>query len=445
MTGIGQVVRDEKIHAEPKTSLSSVVPGTTRGIAVSLLTGGSDRPYVWGLTTELLSKGADVDLIGSDELDFPEFRNRPRLNFFKLRGGQRPDASLIRKIFRISAYYAKLIHYAAIAKPKLFHILWNNKFETFDRTVLILYYKALGKSVVLTAHNVNAAKRDGSDTLLNRLTLKIQYSLADHIFVHTEKMKLELIDTFGVGESRVSVIPFGINNSIPTTALSPSEAKERLGIEKHERAILFFGRITPYKGLEYVNDAFHRLSTHRTDYRLIIAGRIDAESGEKYWNDVRADIQHNINQKQIIVRTEYVPDDETEIYFKAADVLVLPYKHIYQSGVLFLAHSFGLPVIVADVGSLKDEIVEGSTGFVFRPEDASDLARVIERYFESELFKNLGSRRTQIRQFATERHSWNVVGQLTMSVYAGLLRAEALDREPNREPSNSSLDVKAPL
>ena len=49
-------------------------------------------------------------------------------------------------------------------------------------------------------------------------------------------------------------------------------------------------------------------------------------------------------------RPEFIPDDETEIYFKAADVLVLPYRDIYQSGVLFLGHSFGLPVLAADVG-----------------------------------------------------------------------------------------------
>ena len=55
-------------------------------------------------------------------------------------------------------YYAKLIRYAATAKPKIFHILWNNKFELFDRTVLMLYYRLLGKRIVLTAHNVNAGQ-----------------------------------------------------------------------------------------------------------------------------------------------------------------------------------------------------------------------------------------------------------------------------------------------
>jgi len=53
--------------------------------------------------------------------------------------------------------------------------------------------------------------------------------------------------------------------------------------------------------------------------------------------------------------------------------LVLPYTRVFQSGVLFLGYSFGLPAIAADVGNLKEEIIEGQTGFVFRPKDLSDL------------------------------------------------------------------------
>src|SRR5215510_8322668 len=180
-------------------------------IAVALLTGGGDRPYVFGLATELISKGAGLDLIGSDELDCPEFHRKPGLNFLNLRGNQRPDANLVRKVSRVLMSYAKLIRYAATAKTRIFHILWNNKILSFDRTLLTLYYRMLGKRIVLTVHNVNAARRDSKDTPLNRLTLRIQYQLADHIFVHTEKMKLELLDEFGVQGPRVTVIPFGIN------------------------------------------------------------------------------------------------------------------------------------------------------------------------------------------------------------------------------------------
>jgi len=51
---------------------------------------------------------------------------------------------------RVLIYYARLLRYAAAAEAKIFHILWNNKFEFIDRTLVVLYYKLLGKKVVLT-------------------------------------------------------------------------------------------------------------------------------------------------------------------------------------------------------------------------------------------------------------------------------------------------------
>src|SRR5690349_5628154 len=129
-------------------------PRPKSDISVALLTGGSDRPYVFGLTKELISKGVTLDLIGSDELDCPEYHGVPRLNFLKLRGDQDPHASLPKKMVRILSYYFKLLRYAATAKPRTFHILWNNKFLHFDRTLLMFYYRLLGKRLVLTVHNV---------------------------------------------------------------------------------------------------------------------------------------------------------------------------------------------------------------------------------------------------------------------------------------------------
>lgn len=390
---------------------------------MALLTGGGDRPYAFGLATALISSGVAMDLIGSDELDCPEFHSKPGVNFLNLRGNQQPEASLVRKVSRVSMFYAKLIRYAATAKPKIFHILWNNKFETLDRTLLMLYYRFLGKSLVLTVHNVNARKRDSKDTPLNRLTLQVQYRLSDHIFVHTEQMKRELVQEFGVQGAQVTVIPFGINNAVPKTRLTPFEARQRLGIRDRERTILFFGNIAPYKGLEYLITAFQQILARRGDYRLIIAGR--PKNCERYWNAICEAIHEDVQRGRVLLKADFIPDDETEVYFKAADVLALPYRHIYQSGVLFLGYSFGLPVLAADVGSLKDDVVEGKTGFVFKPADPSDLARAIETYFASDLYTDLNRRRQEIQDYATAQHSWDLVGQMTMNVYASLLRMRA--------------------
>ena len=202
----------------------SEIGGQPPTIEVALLTGGDDKPYVLGLAEAFTSGGIVVDLIGSDDLSVPELLNNRRINFLNLRGDQTPEASLRTKIGRIVAYYWRLIRYAATARPNLFHILWNNKFEFFDRSVLMLYYKLLGKKIAFTAHNVNARKRDGKDSFLNRLSLRIQYRLSDHIFVHTERMKAELLSDFSVQENKVSVIPFGINNTAPNTALTSVES-----------------------------------------------------------------------------------------------------------------------------------------------------------------------------------------------------------------------------
>jgi glycosyltransferase involved in cell wall biosynthesis len=391
-------------------------------LEVALLTGGDDKPYVLGFAGALTSEGISFDLIGSNDLEVPELVRNRRVNFLNLRGDQRADASFASKAFRILRYYSRLVCYAVRAQPKVFHILWNNKFELFDRTLFTLYYKLLGKRLVLTAHNVNARHRDGTDTWLNRCSLKIQYRLTDRIFVHTEKMKRELISGFDVPEHKVSVIPFGINNTVPKTDLTGGDAKRMLGIADSDKTILCYGQIAPYKGLGYLIAAFAEVLRGDGSYRLIIAGK--PKWNQDYWNQIEKLILDNGVRHRVIERIEHVPDEETELYFKAADVLVLSYTQVFQSGVIFLGYSFGLPAIVADVGSLKEEIIEGTTGFVFKPRDSSDLASKIDKYFKSELFHNLETRRANIKAYANERYSWDKVAKITMGVYSDLLKAD---------------------
>lgn len=408
----GQITQSSSVGHQ-----SSVIPH--QAVHVALLTGGGDKPYALGMAAALTSEGISVDFIGSDDLNVPEVVTNPRVNFLNLRGDQRSEASSTAKTYRVSKYYFRLISYAATAKPKLFHLLWNNKIELFDRTVLMLYYKMLGKRVVFTAHNVNAGKRDQNDSWLNRVTLKIQYRLSDHIFVHTERMKNEMISEFSIPEKKLSVIPFGINNTVPNTSLSSLEAKRQLGISTGDRTLLFFGNIAPYKGLEYLIAAFGELLKKDRRYRLLIVGK--PKRSETYWNQVRGRIAGSCIGDRIIQKIEYVPDEATELFFKAADVLILPYTRVFQSGVLFLGYSFGLPAIAADLGSLKDEIIQGQTGLVFKAQDSSDLARKSEEYFSSELFHNLEARRAQIKEYANQRYSWAKVAAITTVVYSRLL------------------------
>jgi glycosyltransferase involved in cell wall biosynthesis len=287
----------------------------------------------------------------------------------------------------------------------------------------MLLYHLRGRKIVFTVHNVNKGERDGTDSFFNRVTLRVQYSLIDAFFVHTEKMSEALQKGFRVPAQKITVIPFPMNSTPPTTDMSSATARSKLNLGLDERVLLFYGHIAPYKGLHYLIQA---LSFLRRDeqYRLLIAGRIKVNA-EKYWAEIQRTLDSLDLNSRVLARIEFVPDEETEIYFKAADALVLPYTYIFQSGVLFLGYNYGLPVLAADVGSLKEAIVEGETGFVFRPEDPEDLAKAVERFFESDLYRDLVNRRSRIREFASQRYSWSFVAATTERVYGEVLGSDS--------------------
>ena len=157
-----------------------------------------------------------------------------------------------------------------------------------------------------------------------------------------------------------------------------------------------------------------------TNFRVIIAGRIKSNC-QAYWGNILRVIEKNDLKGNVIKKIGFIPDREVEIYFKSADVLIVPYKNIFQSGLIFTSYNFGLPVIATDVGSLREDIVEGKTGFVCQPEDPEDLAKKINLYYQSDLFKNLEANRNKIIKYANERFSWERSGDKTYVVYKNLL------------------------
>ena len=397
---------------------SSRVNSLRMDTRVALLTGGTDKPYALGLASALAAQRVQVEFIGSNELDCPQVRAIPGLVFLNLRGDQREEVPFAGKLVRVLVYYGRLVRYVATAKPMILHILWNSRFEVFDRTVLMVYYRLLGKRVVLTAHNVNGAARDDKDGWANRLSLRIQYRLCDHVFVHTDAMKRELVAAFGAREQRVTVIPFGINDTMPHSELKPAAARQRLGMAVNGRAVLFFGQIAPYKGLEYLIAAVAVLAKNGEDVRLIVAGRVKRGS-EGYWGSIRRSITDLGIEDLVVQKIRFIPDDEVETYFKAADAVVIPYVDIFQSGVPFLAFSFGLPVIATDVGSLREDVTS-ETGLLCKPKDPADLARVIAAFYRSALHREPDRAQERIRGLAAERHSWETVVDRTRAVYASL-------------------------
>ena len=389
-------------------------------LKIALLTGGIDKHYARGLTQSLASLGIIVDVLCNAEMSTREMQEHPNINLFALYSSLQHGQSRLRKLIAIIAAYARMLHYVATSSAPVFHILWNYKFRLFDRTLFLIFCKLMGKEIVFTAHNVNKGERDGTDSFLNQVSLRIQYRLVDHILVHTVKMKEQLVQMFGVREEKISIVPFGTYDMVPQSTLTSAEARQHLGLSRSNQTILFFGHIAPYKGIDLLVDAFARIAGQNKNYRLVIAGGPMKES-QQQWRQVQQVIEESAIREQVLQHDWFIPDHKIEMYFKAADVLVLPYTHIFQSGVLFMSYTFGLPVIATDIGSFRRSIVEGFTGYLCHPNDPQDLAAVIDNYFSSEMFTNIDEQRLKIKSFIHASNSWEVAAAKTREVYGQLI------------------------
>ena len=136
-----------------------------------------------------------------------------------------------------------------------------------------------------------------------------------------------------------------------------TEACSALGLDPNTRYTLFFGLIRDYKGLDTLIEAW--TTFRRAGHKLLIAGEFYA-SRDKYINL----IQHLGLQDDIILHDHFIPDSEVANYFSASDCVVLPYKTATQSGVTQIAYNFRTPIIVTNVGGLKEIVPDGVVGYV---------------------------------------------------------------------------------
>ena len=177
--------------------------------------------------------------------------------------------------------------------------------------------------------------------------------------------------------------------------LPRQEAEEKLGLKKGRKNILFFGLIRTYKGLDILLEAFGRLPE---DYQLIIAGE-PYGSFEKY----RQIIDRLPNKDNVHSWLKYIKDSEVKDYFSAADLAVLPYRSATQSGISSVSYHFEVPMIVTDVGGLKETIGDRGTGIVASDGTPETIAEEIVRYFST---PELKARFIENIRLEKERLSW---------------------------------------
>jgi glycosyltransferase involved in cell wall biosynthesis len=318
------------------------------------------------------------------------------------------------KTARLRLAFLKGALFFLVHRPDVIHFQW-----LVDRKqdyCLLNWVKRLGFKIVYTAHNVLPHQQSTLDD--KRALLKI-YRTADKLIVHSESNKSEMVETFGINGSKISVVPHGSNNIFYFNGeLSQDSARRKLDIPNRKKVLLFFGMIQRYKGLEYLLEAFNTVKKDLPDLMLLIAGPI-YQGDYKEYRYYRRLIDHVRDQENVVCRAEYIPLDKVNYYFAAADLVVLPYVKSYTSGVLLTAYAAGRPVIVTDTGGLKEVVENGKTGYVVPPKNVAALTEaIIEILKSSNQLKTMGR---YAKYLADTRYSWQSVAAETVRVYQGVL------------------------
>lgn len=265
--------------------------------------------------------------------------------------------------------------------------------------------RAKGARIVWTAHN--EGPHEPGHPLLERLYWRLLLPLLDGVIYLSESSRAQLVRS----KPRLSripgfVIPHGDFRTAYANGIDRATARQRLGYTGKERVLAFVGNIRAYKNVAALARAFVDLPD--PDLRLLIAGHVHTAELAAEIGIVAA------RDPRIRLIDAFVDGDDMQLYLNAADLVVLPFRRILNSGSAILALSFDRPVLVPDLGSLRE--LQGLVGAdwvqLFRGEISPDILR-----------HALGRFLSQPRppRAPLESLAWERIGEQTAAAYRAVL------------------------
>ena len=301
------------------------------------------------------------------------------------------------------------------------HVQWipfEERSSTFMR-LLRRACRATDTLLVYTAHNAIPHDRPSTDVSVIRRNL----DLADVVIAQTSHVAAEIVDRVGTITS-IEVIPHGplfIDRDLPDRAAAAS----RLGIRSTSPIVLSLGLLRPYKGLDLLADAWPAVRDAIPDARLLVVGK----RGDR---DVEADIDRLRHQAGVTVDERYVSVPTMLDYHAVADVVVVPYRRISQSGALMTAVGLGRPVVLTPLGGLLEQVDGLESAMVAAAVDGGALAdALVSSLGAGELAAAAARDRERIAGSAA---GWRSVGRATADAYERGLAA--LRARPDAGPTD---------
>jgi glycosyltransferase involved in cell wall biosynthesis len=364
--------------------------------------------YAYNLSTALAQRGHDVTLVTASGYELDGRTTSPSgVRVMDIVGRlERRAGAWFRKVGALVDAFA-VTRLVRRLRADVVHLHCTNQIAL----AYLILLRSTGIPVVFTAHVVTPHERSAVQDTIHRWT----HRLSRLLIAHSDFDRNRLVEEGGVRPERVVVLPHGEYGFFaPETGLvDRTVARRELGIASDADVALFFGYIREYKGLDVLLESWPAVLASRPQARLLIAGDpVQLPPGR------RQELERVATQVGAIHRLEYVPFSEVSRYFAASDVLVLPYRHVSQSGVLFLALALGLPVIATRVGALPEVLTDGESGLLVTPGSSAELARALSTLLGDAALR---SRLAAGGRAVAAQYTWPSIAEGTESVFRSLI------------------------
>jgi len=385
--------------------------------------------YAYQLCRALAGAGADVTLLTDRRYELEglphAFRVEKLLDLWDPKPAGPPPGPFLRPLRRsvravlYCREWSKLVRYLRRTRPDIVQ-LGDVRFAS-DLPLLILL-RRVGLRLADVCHNVLPfATGSGLPrrSPLVRSAFQRIYCQFDTIFVHYATNRRAFLSAFDVDPARVVEIPHGNEELFAELArpdLGADSLRHELGLTARDRIVLLFGTLSRYKGADLLLHAFPRVLDREPRARLVLAGFPAPDFDAAAHHDLARRL--GIEDRVRFV-TRYVESAAVAAWMSLTEVAVFPYRAVFQSGVLHVAHTFGVPIVATRVGATEDVIVDGESGLLVPPEDPTALAAAIVRILTD---AGLAARlRARAREEARRRFAWERIATLMLERYRGLV------------------------
>jgi D-inositol-3-phosphate glycosyltransferase len=354
--------------------------------------GGMDH-YDYGLAKGLADHGAQVDYHTSENTEKREHHGVHTIFSF---GKVWSKKSPMSKLLNFLNGYIQSFGSARTKHCEVVHLQFFS-FDLLNAIVVFILNRFSFKTKVLTIHDISSFK-SGDKSFFRKYIL----NSFDKLIVHNQFSFDELINV--TTNTNISIIPHGnYSHSVSSIPSNPNQSDEL--------NLLFFGQVKKVKGLDILLEALHYVVQKTDQVNLVIAGKVWHDDLEYY----KSLIKSYQLEKRVSCHFTYIPNSEVASFFEKADVVVLPYRQIYQSGVLLLAMSYGRAVLASDLPPFKEIIKDGVNGLLFENSNITDLSNKVLKLVQNkaqlnELVQNAST--TLESQF-----NWTLIGHQTLNLY----------------------------